>query len=467
MPEKSSAGNTGNIGLEEARNLKMEIAWRAYYGELERPLKVRGGQPDDNVYLNLCRLIVDKGVSFLFGTDITFDLPRGTEPKSSGTTANSTTSETTPEQDYIDKVWKTNRKGSFLQRLAINGGVCGHAFLRILPSSAMNIYPRLVLLDPSTVQVRWEQDDFEMVTQYAITWEAADSQGEPVKHRQLIYRSGILWEIADQVSLNDKSGWLTKHTEIWPYVWAPVFACQNLPAPTEYWGIRDLESDVIQMQKNINLVLSNISRILRYHAHPKTWGRGFDANSMRTSPDEITILPMNGELANLEMTSDLASSIEFYRRIKEGFHEIARVPEIATSSIQAAGLGQISGVALQIMYQSLAEKTNTKRRLYGDMLESVCQALLELGGFAPQEVTIQWPHMLPHDNFQEAQTALLYEEIGVSKETLLERLGFDPEKEAIQKAEEKEKETTQQAAQFNAGNGAVGAGYGPVTTKDI
>src|SRR5450755_2888594 len=49
------------------RKQQMTRAWKAYRGELADPLKVKAGQPNDNVKSNRCAPIVDKGVSFLFG----------------------------------------------------------------------------------------------------------------------------------------------------------------------------------------------------------------------------------------------------------------------------------------------------------------------------------------------------------------------------------------------------------------
>ncbi len=52
-------------------------------------------------------------------------------------------------------------------------------------------YPRLVVLDPSTVTVRWEPDDIETVTSYRIQSPAIDPQtGKPIVVRQLVERDG-------------------------------------------------------------------------------------------------------------------------------------------------------------------------------------------------------------------------------------------------------------------------------------
>ena len=45
-------------------------AWKAYNGELDKPLEKMPGQPDDNVMTNRMMAIVDRGVDFLFGKEL-------------------------------------------------------------------------------------------------------------------------------------------------------------------------------------------------------------------------------------------------------------------------------------------------------------------------------------------------------------------------------------------------------------
>jgi hypothetical protein len=239
---------------------------------------------------------------------------------------------------------------------------------------------------------------------------------------------GGRWLIRDEKAYSGER-WLTVSETIWPYEFPPIVDCQNLPNPHDYWGISDLEDDVLRLNETINFVLSNLVRIVRYHAHPKTWGRGFRADQLDLSVDETIILPSpEAELRNLEMQSDLSSSIQLYLRLREAFHEIVRVPEIATGRVQ--GIGSLSGIALQILYQPLIEKTETKRRLYGDLLVELNRRLLAIGGFGDEHLTtLHWPELIPGDPEAEAKTLLLWQQLGASTDTILRRLGLDPETE--------------------------------------
>ncbi len=398
---------------EIARANRFKKAWDAYYGRFVKPLKVKSGQPDDNILVNFIRVVVDKGVSFLFGQDVGFEL--------------SETEETAAEK-WLDACWRANRKQTLLQKLALNGAVCGHTFVKIVVGQS---FPRLVVLDPATVTVRWDIDDIERVMSYRIQYPAVDPQtGKIIAVKQMIERNGQAWKITDQVSRSEGLTWEIVGEVDWSYEWPPIVDCQNLPAPNEYWGISDLEDDVLQLNHAINFVLSNLARIIRYHAHPKTWGRGFTANQLNIAVDETIVLPSSdAELKNLEMISDLSSSIAVYERLREALHEVTRVPEVATGKLDR--VGTLSGVALNILYQPLLEKTETKRRTYGDLLVELNRRLLALGGFGENNKTVlHWPELLPGDPKAEAETAVLHQQLGVSQDTLLEKLGYDPELEA-------------------------------------
>ena len=404
------------VAKDETNRLEQfRKAWDAYYGNLPKPLKVKPGFVDDNIRLNFAKLIVDKGVSFLFGKEVFFELDEVSE---------------TAAENWLTGCWQQNRKMTLLQKAALNGGVCGQCFLKVLWSPEME-YPRIIVLDPETVMVTLAADDIDQVLEFKIQFPSRDPQTKkPVIIRQVIEKQGLIWKIKDQVGSADGSHWTTTREQNWGFAWAPVFFCQNLPAPNEFWGLSDIEPDILEINNAINFSVSNTGRILKFHAHPKTWGKGFSSNELKIAIDETIILPSTeATLHNLEMQTDLSSSIEFYKRLKEAIHEISRMPEIATGKLES--LNGLSGLALQIMYQPLIEKTEMKRLLYGDMLIEINRRLLEIGGFGNGNKTkLLWEEMLPNDPKQMREVALMDRQLGVSDDSLLTQLGYDPELES-------------------------------------
>jgi hypothetical protein len=438
------------------RLLRISRAWDAYYGKLPKPLKVKPGDQDDNVRLNYSGLIVDIGVSFLFGQMLDFEV---TKPKGAG--QGEASSEPSPADKWLCDCWDANKRMTTLTKLAINGGVCGHTFVKVKQAQAAKgqKFPRLIVLDPATVTALWSPEDFEEVEAYVIQWNAVDPiTQKPMVRRQIIEPAdaGMRWTITDYVSKGNARSWDFLSETLWPYPWSPIFHCQNLPAPNEFYGRADLDDDVVEANTSINFNVSNISRILKIHAHPKTWGNGFEAKTLDMSVDNLIVLPdPEAKLQNLEMQSDLSSSLEFYTKLKEALHEIAQIPEVATGKMDK--IGALSGVALEILFKPIVQKTGKKQLTYGDMLADLNGRLLELGGtptsggFTPggkgegQKVSAHWPNVIPVNTKEDAETGTIYDTLGVSRETILTRLGFDAALEQKKRAAQDTDEADQAA----------------------
>lgn len=388
--------------------------WKYYDGDHTKPLKVKTGEPDDNVIINLSKLIVDKGVSFLFGKDVGFELAEGTE---------------TPEEEYLAKVWKRNRKMTLLSQVALNGGVTGHFFVKIMADGIEKGIPRLVNLDPAYVRPVWDPDDVDRVLWYKIEYAAVNVDGDsPIYKKQLITRmedgDGVTrtWLLQWYEAIRGRKYELVREEE-WDWPWPPIVDSQNLPAPNEYFGTSDLED--ADLNDAVNFSASNILRILRYHAHPKTWGKGFKASQVEIGVNDMIILPSADAMVdNLEMESDLASSRQYMADLMGAFREVSRTPQLDPARVN---IGALSGFALRILYGPLLEKTETKRRLYGDMLVELNRRLLDLGGFGDGHyTTLHWADPIPFDPREETDALKADRELGiVSQETMATKRGYD------------------------------------------
>ena len=407
---------------EQDRLEKFRTNWEIYYGQGDKPLKlVPGSTFDDNIRMNYARLFVDKGVAFLFGKDVGFELEEG---------------KVTPAEAYLERIWQSNSKMSKLQRLATNGGVCGTAFLRILIVPGQD--PRLIVLDPETVTVTLAEDDFEDVTEYKIQYTSKDEKGDPVGVRHVISRNGNQWIINDERGAHAGSHWETIKTTAWAYPFSPIIHCQNMIAPNEFWGMSDLENDLIEVINKKNFVMANTLKIIRHHAHPKTIAEGLPATeiAIKAGVDDLIVLEKEGAtMHNLEMQSDLSSSLAVGQELTEFIHELARVPQVSTGKVES--IGQLSGVALEILYQPLLEKTEAKRVTYGELMIETNRRLLAIGGFGDNNyTTLRWQGLLPKDNQVMANAALIKNRIGVSKDTLVQELGYDADQERKKRSQE-------------------------------
>jgi hypothetical protein len=414
---------------DHERGERIRRAYDAYYNGGPDTLKVRKGEINDNVKINYSRLVVDAGVANLFGSQLIVAAPAGSPDEI---------------QEEIDKIIRDNGGGLLWQRLGVSGAIGGTAYYRLQVKEDESI--RIIIVDPATVEIEWDEQDHEYVTGYIVTF-IPNAGFESRARRHLIRReAGGGWVIIEQVAIED--AWRTVSEEEWPWPFPPMGHAQNIPSPHETYGISDLEPDVLDLCDGINRVVSNINRIVRLYAHPRTWGKMIgDALNMNANPGAVIRLEHpEAELHNLEMSSDLSSSIDLYRRMVNALHETTRIPEVATGKLDSAG--QLSSLALRILYTPLIQKTESKRRTYGQAIEQMFMHALALRGYEDDIlVELIWPELLPADPEVLRRTALIDAQLGASKATLLEQLGYDPDVEA----ENALAENQQQQTLFNAG----------------
>ena len=406
---------------DRARLAHIHRAWQIYRGDQPKPLRVLPGEPDDNVRLNLAGLVVDTGVDALFGQDIRVEVMAGDAMDDTATT-------------YVHDVLDANREMLLFQSAATNGAVAGHAAVRIVPApkgSPVGTAPRLLVVDPEMLRVVWSPDDVGTVMAYVLQWAAIDERGREYGRRQIIARDGQAWMITEQESNDTNSArWTTMAETPWQYGWAPIVDTQNLPEPNAYFGRPDLTTDVLETQSALNSVMSQAARVQRIHGHPKVVATGVGDGSLDVGPDEAIVLPdSESSISLLESRATVAGHIELFRTVKAALHEISRVPEITAGRLD--NVGNLSGLALKILYGPLIRKTETKRRLYGAMVQQIAANVCELGGLGQVgDVEIRWPEIVPEDPGAQAATAEALQRAGVSVDTSLAEIGYDPAQEA-------------------------------------
>lgn len=435
---------------DKARQKAIERAWVAYNGQLEPPLDPMPDGRDPNVMSNRCIQIVNAGVDFLFGKEIEISVEDGAPQEA---------------QDVLDTVWgRKETRLPLLQKLAMNGAMAGTAFLRIVPNQDGDEF-RLIVLDPSTVFVQTAPQDCETVLLYCIQYctdEKNGSQDVKVYYREEIMRidpdgnarkdmpdDDDTWSIQHWTMIvsagqdPDKGTWAPAGDPIpWPYEFAPIFACQNLPLPNSFWGQPDITPDLIAMNEALNFVQSNINSVNMIYGAPILWSTGMGQGMM-----EIPIGRIIGaghpdaKIASVPITSDMANALSFAANIRSDMDEQSSVPSVATGRISELPKGNVSGVALELLFMPLLKRTDKKQCLYGELLIDVSKALLILSKMSEDiDITLAWQSPIPHDDLQSAQYAVTLKSLGISDTTLQRNLGFDPDEEmALSQAEDAQK----------------------------
>jgi hypothetical protein len=418
-----------------SRHVARGRAWQFYdwrLGPADRPLTVRPGEPDDNRQINYARIIVGKGAAFLFGKGVSIQIG-GPEDD--------------PADIWLKKIWPPTQQQQDLINLAVNGAVLGDGYLRI---GMQDGTPRVILLDPLCVEAEWSGQDYMDVRGWEIRHNVMEN-GRPMvltERIERIARAGQGWTITESVSEGGGSDSVRREIA-WNYPFAPIFHCQNLPAPNEFYGLADLSPDVLHLIENLWRVESLINREVRLHAFPKPVVSGANKKDLQIDSDKALFLPRPGQKIDfLKMGDELSAAFEDRRNLREALAELTQVPEVASGKVE--NVGQLSSLALKILYGPLLERTALKRLLYGDVIVRLVQALLEMGGFGAPSVKLSWPDPLPGDD--EAQTNRLqtHQAMGVaSRKTIAEKLGYDWETESARLEEERAADTDRRMQALN------------------
>lgn len=398
-------------------------------GEQKKMLKVKGY--DDNVTVNVSGIIVDRWVSWLFGHGVYFDLPGEDESK---------------EQEYIDTCWELNRKEILLHRIAMNGGVSGNAYVKIIPNGLGDL-PRLVAVDPTFIKMDTDPDDIDKVIRYTISYGDSDDKYRKTEVSQL---EGNTWTV--RVYTKQRGQQEAVEEKEWGYDFAPIVHCQNLPCSTSCYGYPDIDKNTRAMQDNVNFIASNINKIIRLHGHPQTWGN--NVSNLRTiewGPDKIIDAGPDGQVHNLEMQNDLTSSINFLQWYIKQLYATTRTVDLDSL---ADKLGALTNFGLHVLFQDTLTKLATKRALYGEMLTEINRRLLVIGGFANTDPgKIEWNDVIPENKMDTVTYLQALKNLGIiSNETIAMKAGLDYAVEQEKIANDKASESNIGAALLSAFN---------------
>lgn len=393
------------------RSEALNVAREYRRGKHKPPIKT----PDDAIVINFIGLLTDRSIANLFGKEPIFDLPGESD---------------SAEQVYIDGVWAANRKMNLLKQAAMYGAESGTCYIKILPNGAIDktgaVVPRLVALDPSWVTMDTLPEDVDTVIRYTIAYTITD----PITKKEKAIKQVIehdadssYWSVVDYVSTGSR--WDKVDESMWEFDFAPIISWQNLPEPGSPYGRPDITEDLIDLQNKINFVSSNTAKTIKYHAHPKTWARGFlKQEKVSWGADEMVISDdPNALIQNLEMQSDLGSSMDFIRYLRQALFDVSRAVDIDS---MADKLGSLTNFGLRVLYQDALGKLEEKRGLYGEAIIEINHRLLVLSGAANTDGgEIDWPDVMPENENEVSQAIRNDLELGlVSKQTASGRRGY-------------------------------------------
>lgn len=407
-----------DLAIEESLSRKTAIQRRlSYYkGEHKKWLiDPETKMPTaENVTINVARKIIDQSASFLFG-----DSP-------------DITSGDKTVDVLIESLEDANEDDVFYTNLGKAGSISGHAFVKLIPDPVRGV--RWVMQDAELVSVFWSPSDGKTPIAYKIEWQVGKDD----------YRQDIAWipEISKwfirDLKREDKASWQIVKDTVWEWPFSPIVDWQNLPDFTSYYGESDLTS--LDLNDSINFTASNINRILKYHAHPKTIAIGASAEDIKaTAVDGLwSIANPEAKVFNLEMQSDLSSSMAYLQFMQAAFYSQEQAVDLSSMKDR---IGQLTNFGLRTLFSDALSKNSIKQLLYGYGIKEIIYRSLAMLGHTvdPRNIDVKFEDPLPLNEKEIADMVKLQIESGtVSKQTGSEMEGHDWAVESKQMTTEKQ-----------------------------
>ena len=439
------------LGLSEQRRLN-EISeyWDFYLGDQWRVVREEG---ESLITFNYAKAIVDKSVSFLFGKGFRIQPHKEVAQEL---------------KPLLDEVWEYNKKDILGVEIGQMGAITGDCFIKVSWEDPEvddkgilyeEEYPdgkvRIDVLPTSSVfPVYSSHDKDKMVSctlQYAILEMGIDGKPVARMYKEVVTRDTISYYIDNEL------------VEEIPNILREINIVQikNIPLAGESRGQSDLKS-IIPLQKELNAKVTDVSDIINYHSAPITIIQGAKSKNLEKGAKKVWGgLPKDAKVYNLELNSDLNASNSFISSIKTAIHELSNTPEDSLGGKSA--VSNTTGVALQIKYAPLLEKTWLKRQTYGGGIKDVCRLVIKLlrvkGSDEEREllndlmstsegikkvfdITVTFPDPLPKDEMVQLQIIAQKMNLGLEEpEGALKELGYEGDiQEKLEKIRKYQKE---------------------------
>lgn len=390
---------------------------------------------------NYCRPFVDKFVAFEFSRGFTISVPY--EEDNDPTTPQDVT-------DFLNDIWDNhNDRLQFVIEMGQTKSVVGEAWVQVKYESAGEIddpfgeYPqgriRVINMSPKHIFPEYDPHDMKKLTKLTVMYPIKVADTTPILKKPITKTKIFKTIWTDKEVVIEETGEEPK-TIPNPYKVIPFVHIKNYPLAHSNKGLSDLE-DIIPLNVELNLKNSDISEIIDYHSAPVTVVYGANISSLEKGANKMWGgLPKDAKIENLTMNTDLGASIRYAESTKQAIHEIGSIPQNALGDIQS--ISNTSGIALQIMYMPLIERTRIKRLGSNEGIQKINKLILLMGlqngmVFRPVDVTPRefyktntiFQDALPKDQLIELQQLETEMRIGVeSRQGAMLRLGKDVRK---------------------------------------
>lgn len=363
----------------------------------------------------------------------------------------------------FEAIWKLNRLDALSIQVHKEALKNGDAYLFVWPDD--NGFPRFHFNPASLVTVRYSEDSPGTIEMGAKVWKIQkrirlnlyypDRVEKYITTRESYDRIGI--GEAQQINVTEFQPWTEDgDSGVVPNPWGiiPIFHFANGAEPGQF-GISELK-DVIPIQRALNKTIVDMLVGSEYQALPQRYALGI----------EVAIDPETGKMKPLFQTDTSrlwfssnpdvkfgqfdGANIAQFVTVQDSFRMAAsRVSAVPPHYFNFGTGGWPSGEALKTAETRLTAKTINRQVFFGNTWEDAFAFAGLIFLKKAMYCTSQWLNTSPQNEKEQAETSLLYKQIGVSNATLQERHNFDPDREKERKADEADTLVNDFASAFN------------------
>ena len=202
-------------------------------------------------------------------------------------------------------------------------------------------------------------------------------------------------------------------------------------------------ANVIPQQDELNKLLLDLFELMDYQAAPYRYATGVNADNAVVNPEPGRMATTPNENASFGQL-DAANPDGLLRAVEQCLSRIAR--RSRTPLHLLTGGDMPSGEALRSAEAGLVAKALAAQVPFGDAWEEAVGIAHRLSlargdgvpGTGAERWTTAWVNPYSRSDKEDAEVGIMLAELGVSRHTILTRLGYDPEREEAHRATERE-----------------------------
>ena len=406
--------STGHLGLIQLADEEFEVhgprlnryamQWAFYLGN-HWSYQREAGEPQ--LTFNYTRAFIDYIINFTFGKGVSFRAPRETD---------------SIVPDLLKRVWETdNNKPAVLHEMGQQGGVTGDVFVKVaysephlepagpevpgnppLPPGVQQTYVpgrvRILPLNSAFCFPEWHPHDKDKLIRFKLKYRfwgtAPEGTRRVFTYTEIITDTTIEEWVNDELIRSDPN----------PLGTIPVVHIPNMPVSGSPWGLPDCTGDFLELNREYNEKMADVSDIINYHAAPVTIVKGAKVSQLEKGPRKVWGgLPKDADVYNLSGVENIDSALNYVEMLKRGMHEMVGIPETALGQMQP--ISNTSGVALSIQFQPLMNRYSQKIIQYSQGIEKINALILKTLALK-EPLSLQWDATVD-STLKEGQVAVL------------------------------------------------------------